>query len=248
MVGLLPFGAYMPNVVCLYDESGNMGRDWARAGFDVHCFDLKNSNTRETVGSGTITKWRANLLDKRVHAFVVSLAPVITFGFPPCTDLAVSGARHYRAKFAANPRFQDEALELVMVVPALGEQCACPWMAENPVGTLNTLWREPDYIFDPSDYGGYLPVDDVHPRWPEYIAPRDAYPKKTCIWASLDFVMPTKRPVKRRPGWSDQQNKLGGKSEKTKEIRSETPRGFALATFIANSDPNALRHGDLFRS
>lgn len=36
-------------------------------------------------------------------------------------------------------------------------------------------------------------------------------------------------------GQSKAHNKLGGKSEKTKEIRSATPRGFAEAVFRANA-------------
>ena len=36
-------------------------------------------------------------------------------------------------------------------------------------------------------------------------------------------------------GYSDQHNKLGGKSLKTKNIRSATPRGFAQAVFEANN-------------
>ena len=32
-------------------------------------------------------------------------------------------------------------------------------------------------------------------RWPEYIAPMDAYTKKTCLWTGGGFVMPTKAAV-----------------------------------------------------
>ena len=48
------------------------------------------------------------------------------------------------------------------------------------------------------------------------------------------FVMPEKMPVHVGPGYSAQHKKLGGKSLKTKNIRSETPRGFAMAVFLAN--------------
>ena len=82
---------------------------------------------------------------------------------------------------------------------------------------------------------GNLPEDDVHPTYPEYIKPRDAYPKKTCIWASDDFVMPGKKYVEVDEGYSEQHKKLGGKSLKTKNIRSATPRGFAQAVFEYNS-------------
>lgn len=50
--------------------------------------------------------------------------------------------------------------------------------------------------------------------------------------------MPPKLPVPmvtEPTGYSRQHEKLGGKSAKTKQIRSETPRGFALAVFMANA-------------
>jgi hypothetical protein len=98
------------------------------------------------------------------------------------------------------------------------------------------MWRKPDYYFDPCDYGGYLPEDDQHPLWPDYIAPRDAYTKKTSLWTGGSFKMPEKRQVEPlSPGASQQYRKLGGKSQKTKNIRSATPRGFAKALFATHS-------------
>ena len=49
------------------------------------------------------------------------------------------------------------------------------------------------------------------------------------------FIEPIAKPVACDAGYSDQHKKLGGKSLKTKNIRSATPRGFAKAVFIANS-------------
>ena len=46
--------------------------------------------------------------------------------------------------------------------------------------------------------------------------------------------MPGKKYVHVDDGYSDQHKKLGGKSLKTKNIRSATPRGFAKAVFLAN--------------
>ena len=48
--------------------------------------------------------------------------------------------------------------------------------------------------------------------------------------------MPEKMPVICVDDYSDQHKKLGGKSLKTKNIRSATPRGFALAVFKENSN------------
>ena len=47
--------------------------------------------------------------------------------------------------------------------------------------------------------------------------------------------MPDKSPVEPETGHSRQHLKLGGRSMKTKNIRSATPRGFAQAVFNANN-------------
>jgi hypothetical protein len=213
-------------VVSLFDESGNMVRPWADAGHECYCFDVLN---RDETRDGIHFRY-ADLRN-----FELPVVPDIVFGFPPCTDLAVSGACRFAGKLAKNPNVFDEAMELVYTVPWYGRDV--PWMLENPVSVISTMWRKPDYIFHPYEYGGYLPEDDVHPRWPDYIMPRDAYQKKTCIWAGNGFIMPPKDPVEPiiYNGYATQQQRLGGKSKKTKQIRSETPRGFAQAVYEANA-------------
>jgi hypothetical protein len=125
-------------------------------------------------------------------------------------------------------------MELFMIAPRIAEYIGIPFMCENPRSMVSTLWRKPDFTFHPFQYGGYLPDDDVHPRWPKYIAPRDAYPKETGIWCGNGFIKPPFRTVWFEAGGSKQWLLLGGKSKKTKKIRSETPRGFAQAVKEAN--------------
>jgi hypothetical protein len=48
--------------------------------------------------------------------------------------------------------------------------------------------------------------------------------------------MPWTDPVEPEQGHSRQHLKLGGKSMKTKNIRSATPRGFAKAVYEFNSE------------
>lgn len=216
----------------MFDESGNMGRPWAEAGYTVHCYDILNDDRVERFASGgAIHFHQADLTDAAVLASIVALRPCIVFGFPPCTDLAVSGAAWFATKRQRDPSFQDKAVALARAVEVVGSGAGCPWFAENPVSVLSSMWRKPDYRFHPWEYGGYLPEDDTHPRWPGYIVARDAYPKLTCLWAGGGFTMPVKKPVQRAAGYSLQHSKLGGKSARTKQIRSETPRGFALAVF-----------------
>jgi hypothetical protein len=156
--------------------------------------------------------------------------------FPVCTDLAVSGAAHFKAKADRDPEFQTKASKHASDCADLFEDFGCPYFIENPVSVLATKWRKPDYSFHPYEYGNYIHDNEAeHPRWPEYIAAKDAYPKKTCLWTGNGFTMPWTDPVQPEKGHSRQHLKLGGKSAKTKNIRSATPRGFARAVYEFNS-------------
>lgn len=224
-------------VISLFDESGNMVRPWAEAGWRCWCFDIVNgSRLDESFASGGFISYvRADLDDPSWHQVIEDMQPSKLFSFSPCDDVAVCGAKHFANKLALDPECQNVAVARAMLVEKIADRVSCAWMHENPVSVLSTMWRKADFYFDPSDYGGYLPPDDVHPRWPQYIAPRDAYPKKTGIRCGNGFVIPPRLPVPavdHYPGWK----KLGGKSAKTKQIRSETPRGYALATYLHNRD------------
>ncbi len=154
-------------------------------------------------------------------------SPDLILAFPPCTDMAVSGAVWFKAKASKNPLFQIEAVRTAKIAAYLADFVFdCPYLIENPVSVLSSMWRRPDFIFNPYEYGGYLPTNDTHPLFPEYIKDRDAYPKKTCLWVGNGLVLPPKIPVVVNKGYSDQYSKLGGKSAKTKMIRSLSPRGF----------------------
>lgn len=225
----------MAVVISLFDEPGNMGRPWAEKGDMVYCIDILNKPRAEPTEAGGWIIWLGwDLMDDENIQRLVTFRPDIIFGFPPCTDLAVSGSMHFKDKRQKNPDFQKNAVALARQVEKLGNMTKVPWFAENPVSVLSSLWRKPDYIFHPYEYGRYLPANDVHPRWPEYIAPRDKYRKKTCLWTGNGFIMPPERSVGDPGEDSLQHRKLGGKSAKTKQIRSETPRGFALAVMEAN--------------
>lgn len=220
----------------MYDESGNMLRPWAEAGFTVYNIDILNDMRSEQVGAGVMHFIKADLFDPENIERIKALDPRFISSFPPCTDLAACGAKHFANKREEDPDFQIKAMQLFRLPGQIAEELQVPWFSENPRSMVSTLWRKPDYKFNPWEYGGYLPEDDVHPRWPQYLPPRDAYPKETWIWSGNWFVMPKRKPVEDvhdcYPGWK----KLGGKSAKTKQIRSETPRGFARAVFEANAE------------
>lgn len=87
---------------------------------------------------------------------------------PPCTDLAVSGARHFAQK--QKDGRQQKSIVFFMQM-ALAE---CPRVAvENPVCIMSSAWRKPDQIIQPFMFG-------EHAR------------KTTCLWLKgLPKLMPT---------------------------------------------------------
>jgi len=67
---------------------------------------------------------------------------------PPCTHLAVSGARHFAAKIADGR--QQEALEFVQkLLDAPIERIAL----ENPISIISSRIRKPDQIIQPWQFG-----------------------------------------------------------------------------------------------
>lgn len=233
-----------PVVLSLYDLTGEAVRPWAEAGYACYIFDIQHpkSSPIEHVGhlGGAIVRCHADL-HKASSLFAIAdmfkgANVVFMSAFPVCTDLAVSGAAWFKSKAEKDPDFQTKAAAYARWCADLGDLLGCPYYIENPVSRLATLWRKPDHSFHPYEYGGYIPQSQArHPRWPEYIADRDAYPKKTCLWTGGGFTMPQKVEVPFGGGYSTQHLKLGGKSQRTKDIRSATPRGFANAVFITHS-------------
>jgi hypothetical protein len=67
---------------------------------------------------------------------------------PPCTHIAVSGARHFAAKRADGR--QQEAIAFFMRIAKVD----IPRIAiENPVCIMSTIWREPDQYIHPWQFG-----------------------------------------------------------------------------------------------
>lgn len=194
-------------VVSLCDLTGNMVEPWAAAGYDCLCIDTQHSIRADRVEGRVTYRW-ADARSMTPDELPERVA--IVFAFPPCTDIAVSGARDFAKKGLR--RFID-ALEVVEACRQLCAFSGAPWMIENPVGRLSTAWRKPDYTFDPCDYG-------------------DPYTKKTCLWTGGGFVMPEKHRVEPTRGSAMH---LVAPSADRANIRSATPMGFARAVYAANS-------------
>ena len=68
--------------------------------------------------------------------------------FPPCTDLAVSGARHFKQK--QEDGRQQRSIEFFLKFA----NAPCDRIAiENPVGIMSTHYRKPDQIINPWQFG-----------------------------------------------------------------------------------------------
>lgn len=88
--------------------------------------------------------------------------------FPPCTNLAVSGARYFPEK--RKDGRQQAAIDFFMEFV----NADCPKIAiENPVGIMSTYYRKPDQIIQPWMFG-------------------HGETKKTCLWLKgLPPLIPT---------------------------------------------------------
>ena len=87
---------------------------------------------------------------------------------PPCTDLAVSGARHFKEKIADGR--QQAALDFVQMLMDAPIEKIC---IENPISVISTKIRKPDQIIQPWQFG-------------------HGETKSTCLWLKgLPKLVPT---------------------------------------------------------
>ena len=70
----------------------------------------------------------------------------LMIAFPPCTHLAVSGARWFENK-------QVEQRKAIWFFLALAEAPISRICIENPIGIMSTRWRKPDQIIQPWQFG-----------------------------------------------------------------------------------------------
>lgn len=95
---------------------------------------------------------------------------------PPCTHLSVSGARHFEAK-RQDGRQQAAASFFLMLAKADIPRIAI----ENPVCVMSSLWRKPDQVIQPWQFG-------------------HGETKATCLWLkALHPLMPTNIVEGREP-------------------------------------------------
>ena len=120
---------------------------------------------------------------------------------PPCTDLSVSGARHFAAK-KMDGRQQASVSFFMMLAKADIPRFAI----ENPVCIMSSLWRRPNQIVQPWQYG-------------------HGETKATCLWLK---GLPELVPTNVVEGRSDRIHKMPPSPDRWK-MRSATYQGIADA-------------------
>jgi hypothetical protein len=201
----------MKTLLSLFDYTGNWALPYAEAGWNVILWDIKHTCDMfeyfSDINDACADYFYENIFDN--FGTVDGILAAV-----PCTDFAGSGARWWAGKDRDGST--QKSLELVYQTLRIVDLCMPDfWVIENPVGRLSKLvphLGKPKY-FQPYWYG-------------------DPYTKKTGLWGEFKFPEPTNIvfPEEGSKMWK----KYGGKSERTKEARSETPMGFAYAFYESN--------------
>jgi len=121
--------------------------------------------------------------------------------FPPCDHIAVSGARWFKEKRADGR--QQKAIDFFMAFAHCGIMKVA---IENPVGIMSTLYRKPDQIIQPWQFG-------------------HGETKATCLWLK---GLPKLIPTNIVPGRENRIHKMPPSPNRGKE-RSRTYQGIAEA-------------------
>ena len=193
----------MNTLISLYDYTGNWSKPYKENGWNVIQVDIKHGID--------ILNWNYRHIEN-VKGILIA---------QPCTDYALSGAKHFKVKDSDGRTEQSQKLvaKSKEIIYYFNPEF---WVLENPMSRihkLNTWLGNVKYKFNPCDFAGYG-------------FENERYNKATWLWG--EFNNPIKKRLqplqKEFPGFK----KLGGKSEKTKELRSVTPLGFSYAFFYAN--------------
>lgn len=140
--------------------------------------------------------------------------------FPPCTDLAVSGARHFERKIADGS--QQKSIQFFMDVVNVPIKHIA---VENPIGIMSGKYRKPNQIIQPWMFG-------------------DKAQKSTCLWLKnlpklqatnivekgefFEFIS-KKGEKKRMPMWYYKALQDAKTPEQRRTLRSKTFNGIAVA-------------------
>lgn len=162
--------------------------------------------------SGTVREafWSCDLLPTDIPGqHLIADALVVAHAYkwdlmiahPPCTDLAVSGARHFERK--RKDGSQQRSIEFFINLAETPIRMKC---IENPISIMSTLYRKPDQILQPWQFG-------------------HGETKSTCLWLT---GLPLLKPTNIVDGRADRIHKMAPGPNRWKE-RSKTYQGIADA-------------------
>lgn len=121
--------------------------------------------------------------------------------FPPCTDLTVSGARWHAGKRKNGSQYAGASFFMRLAT------APCPRIAiENPIGIMSSLWRKPDQVIQPWQFG-------------------HGETKATCLWLK---GLPPLRPTRIVDGREARVHRMPPGPDRARE-RSRTFPGIAAA-------------------
>lgn len=198
------------------EESQAVTKEFRRLGHETYSCDLYPC-------SGGHPEWH---LQQDVTPLLAEKWDMI-IAFPPCTFLSSAQAGWYNVekygeKAIQRKKDQQEAIKFFLTIA----NSNCQKIAiENPVGIMSTIWRKPDQIIQPWQFG-------------------DEAQKTTCLWLKgLPMLVPTKivskgetvqnkrkdGRIENRPVWFKQGEAWKLTPEERRMLRSKTFPGIAKA-------------------
>lgn len=135
------------NVLIACEESQAVCIEFRKLGHDAYSCDIETC-------SGGYPEWHlkqdvSELLSKKWDMIIA---------FPPCTHLSSAGAQYWKEK--QKDGRQHDAIDFVLKI--YNSECE-RISIENPTGILSTIWKKPDQIINPFQFG-------------------DPFKKRTCLW------------------------------------------------------------------
>lgn len=180
------------------EESQAVTIELRKLGHEAYSCDIQDC-------SGGYPEWhiKGDIRDVLRHEVGIGGAPEYdaVIAFPPCTDLAVSGARWFKEKQADGR--QQKSIEFFNFFTLL----KTPFVAiENPIGIMSSHYRKPDQIIQPWQYG-------------------HGETKATCLWLKN---LPKLEPTNIVEGRESRIHKMPPSKDRGK-LRSKTYDGIAKA-------------------
>jgi hypothetical protein len=201
-------------LISLFDHSGNASKPYKEDGWTVYQVDIK-------YGIDILT-WNYLKVLRDNTGFSDVLPEVGIIAMIPCTAYALCGNKHKKTPerieiFKESQKLVAKTKEIIDFFDNL--RILNFWQIENPMSDIhkhNPWMGRVRLQFDPCDYALYDPIPE-----------NSRYNKRTWLWGNFNVPeMKRLEPLsKDNPGWK----KYGGKSERTKELRSITPMGFSYA-------------------